>query len=766
MSTIRRLAVTAVAVTALTGGLVAPASAAPVALAPLPDTSWWGANGRVNDIVVAGDRAYIAGGFDYVGPTTGYGVSVTAGDGSGAAGQAVVNGIVRGAVADGAGGWYVVGDFNRAGGKPRQGAAHITASGAVDGWAPKVKGGSVNAVALTTAGVLLGGGFTTVNDTAASRLAMVDAASGVRVPGWNGSANSTVRALAVAGDRVYLGGDFSSVSGATRTRLARVLTSTGAVDPAWAASASASVNALAVDGAVLYAGGAFTTVSGVARQRVAALATTGGAVQPFAPALDGTVQALAVDGTGAVHAGGLFGTAAGQPRLRLASFSATGTLLPLDAQLNGCHVRHGTKDANTNPVCTPEVSSLAVAGDTLFVGGRFSRSGGTVRHDAAAFSLTDGSLTGWDPVPGDRPLTLAAAAGRVFLGGDFTSVGGQVRKGVAAIDVRTGAIDPTFRADTDNFVGALELSTDGSRLYLAGAFGSVSGLPRSYLAAVDTATSAVVPTFKPNINNNVLEMAYAQGKLYIGGQFKRIDGQTRLRAAKLDGLTGAVDPAWRADTFGPSGNLRGDGMVMGVEAAPDGSKVYLGGPFTSVNGQSVAGGIIVVDGGTGALDPRRLGGVRGCGSIGPWVNRLYLSPDGKRLYGGDVCPDDVYQWDAVNLSSASNPTGLIWRTSCNGGMQGRLEVNGHFYYGTHGGNKGSGGACLNRPGGTWVDQQRFYAFDATNGYLDPYAPKFDTPMGVWSYGAVPGGLLVGGDFAAAGDLQTVQQGLAFFPGTP
>lgn len=105
------------------------------------------------------------------------------------------------------------------------------------------------------------------------------------------------------------------------------------------------------------------------------------------------------------------------------------------------------------------------------------------------------------------------------------------------------------------------------------------------------------------------------------------------------------------------------------------------------------------------------------------------------------------------------------RAWCNGGMQGRLEMNGHFYYGTHGGNRGSGGVCLNRPGGTNVDQQRFYAFDATTGYLDPYAPKFDAPMGIWSYAAVQGGLLVGGDFAAAGDLQTVQQGLAFFPGT-
>ena len=85
--------------------------------------------------------------------------------------------------------------------------------------------------------------------------------------------------------------------------------------------------------------------------------------------------------------------------------------------------------------------------------------------------------------------------------------------------------------------------------------------------------------------------------------------------------------------------------------------------------------------------------MRGCSALGPWINRLYLSDDGQRLYGGDVCPDDIYQWDAVNLSTSSNPTGLKWRTSCNAGMQGRIEVNGHFYYGTHGGDQGEEGAA-------------------------------------------------------------------------
>jgi hypothetical protein len=293
----------------------------------------------------------------------------------------------------------------------------------------------------------------------------------------------------------------------------------------------------------------------------------------------------------------------------------------------------------------------------------------------------------------------------------------------------------------------------------------LGGKARQSLAAIDTATGQVVDGFAPNVNRNVLAVAYSKGAVYAGGPFTKVSGQARGHAVKLNATTGAVDPAWRADTYGPSGSLQRDGMVMGIEVTPDGSTVFLGGPFKTVNGTSVAGGLAVVDGVRGQLGPKQLGGVQGCGTVGPWINRLYLSDDGQRLYGGDVCPDYIYQWDAVNLSSATKPQGLNWKNLCNGGMQGRFEVNGHFYYGTHGGDKGAGGRCQAYPGGPNVTQQRFYVFDQTGG-LYPDAPEFDTPMGIWSFGATSGGLLVGGDFTFAGDRRNVQQGLAFFPGTP
>lgn len=739
-------------------------SSGPPALTYTPSPSWWGTNGRVGDIKVVGNRVYLAGGFDYVGRTTGYGVRVNTT--SGAMGPSPeIDGIVRAAAPDGQGGWYLGGDFRKVDTRGRPTLAHIAADGTVSAWAPKTDG-VVNALAVTPTGVVIGGSFTAVNSIAAQNLAMVDRATGASVSAWKASANQPVRALAVSGSGVYVGGDFTSLNGLSRSRLARVSATTGATDATFAGLANGAVRALAVDptAGVLYAGGDFTTASGgsgyVSRSRLAAFTTTTGALTSFAPAANATVEALATDPTGRVYAGGLFTTVAGVSRARLAQLLANGDVGSLNASLSGCQLRHDKKYAHGLPPCTPEVSALSVSGGVLYVGGRFGSIGSAQRHNAAAFTVDTGALTAWNPVAGDRPLVVSGASNGVFLGGEFTSVGGLVRRGLAALDARTGAADPTFQADANEYVETLATSTDGSRLYVAGNFTALQGKARSFIAAVDTSSGVVLDNFAPKMNRSVLALGFSSGSLYAGGQFTKVSGVARGHAVKLNGVTGAVDSAWVANTNGPSGSLRRNGMVQGIAPTPDGATVFLGGPFDTVNGKVVAGGLAVVSGSTGALGSRQLGGVRGCSTVGPWVNHLYLSDDGQRLYGGGVCPDDIYQWDAVNLSTPTNTTGVLWRTSCDGGMQGALEVNGHFYYGTH------GAACQTTPGGSMVARQRYAVFNGANGALFPDAPDFDSAMGVWSLAATSSGLLVGGDFTFAGSAREPQQGLAFFPGTP
>ncbi len=755
----------------LLGGVTLPSS---------PDTSWWGTNGRVMDMVTVGSRVYLGGAFDYIGPNTGHGSRVSGTTGTLRAGNQVVTGTVRAAVSDGSGGWFVGGDFQRIGSTYQPSLAHVRSDGTLADWKPLPRG-EVYALARIGSDLLVGGSFAQIGGAPATNIARLDTTTGSQVSGWTAPpTNGTVRALAASGSRVFAGGSFTTVAGAARRGLVALSSATGALDPTFSYTTVGTVYALAADGVSggVFVGGDFTgvTSAGVTtpRLRIAAFSLTGDALEKFNPAANGTVSALDADGTGAVWAGGSFSTVGGPSstvgapvtRVALAKLTTTGALDPFDAAITGCHGTHGTNSTYGFYPCTPAVMAIDVSGGTAYVAGLFSNAQGQVRHNAAAFTTSDGLLTSWDPRPGNAVLASALSGSDVYVGGELTSVGGLLRTGLAALDASTGAGVPDFTADTNQAVVTLLPASGGARLIVGGSFTAVQGQTRNRLAAITLATGALDPAFHPSFNDAVLDMDISGTLLYAGGKFTTVNGLSHAHAVKLDATSGGIYTHWAVGTSGPVGTLTAGGMVQGIQVAPDASKVYLAGPFTAVGGHAVAGGIAVVTGTYGTLVAHQLSGVTACSGKGAWVNRLYLSDDGKRLYGGGYCPDKIYQWDAVNLA-AYKAYGLNWVNVCNGGMQGRLEVNGHFYYGTHGGDQGSGGWCDLAPGLRPVAQQRFFVFRSTDGALDHLAPQFDSPMGIWSFAVVPGkGLLVGGDFTFAGDSQTVARGLALFPGTP
>lgn len=766
----RWLVALAAAVTSTATAFAAPPSAsADGGLTFTPVAGWWGTNGRVTDMVQAGDRIFLAGGFDYIGPQTGYGVGVSSADGRKLAVTPVIDGDVFAAAPDGSGGWYVAGAFTKVGGVSRRGAAQITAAGTVTSWNPKPKG-VVRAIATAANEVVLGGSISQLGNVSVSvsNIGAVDTAGGRIVPGWSSSVNGTVRTLVASSRGVFVGGEFSQVNGQARSGLARISTSSGATDSGFTGWTNGPVDAavLSSDGSKLIVGGGFSGATGngvpASRARLVAFDSGTGALLPWAPSADGPVLALASDPlSGDVYAGGQFSSVAGVARSRLAGINVSGAVTTFDASLKGCQAPQGTKDGHDFAPCTPEVDALTVAGGSLYVGGTFGQSAGAARHNAAAFTLGSSAPGAWDPVASGPVLALAPSGGNVFVGGDLTSVNGLLRRGLAALSATTGTGDPTFQLDTDRLPLDLELSPDGTRLYVAGNFSTVGGVPRDKVASIDTSTGKVDPSFIANANDTALAVEYASGAVYVAGQFTQVNKVARVHVAKLDAATGAVVAGFVADTSGPPGPLQQSGMVEGLAVRKDGSRVYLGGPFRTVNGVSTPQGIAVVDGRSGALVANQLGGVRACASIGPWITDLYLSPDENRLYGGDVCPDAIYQWDAVNLSSPSRPTGQIWQAWCDGGMQAALEVNGRFYYGTH------GARCWTSPSNhTLLSRPRFAVFDQLTGATTSATTLFNSAMGVWSMTAVPQGLLVGGDFTIVGARQTVRQGLALFPGTP
>ena len=140
-------------------------------------------------------------------------------------------------------------------------------------------------------------------------------------------------------------------------------------------------------------------------------------------------------------------------------------------------------------------------------------------------------------------------------------------------DVTTGVMT-SWAPVLNNQVYALAVSPDGSRLYVGGQFTTVNGVTRSRIAAFDTATGTLVASFAPKVNYIVKSLVATNTTVYAAGQFGTVGGTTRNRLAAFDAATGATLP-WDPNA---------DATVQALVMTPDGTKIIVGGAFTTVGG--------------------------------------------------------------------------------------------------------------------------------------------------------------------------------------
>jgi hypothetical protein len=156
---------------------------------------------------------------------------------------------------------------------------------------------------------------------------------------------------------------------------------------------------------------------------------------------------------------------------------------------------------NPNNPSKSSVRSMALSSDgvRLFVGGTFTRVGGVPRSRLAAINPLTGAVDGgWKP-SADRPVhALVVSNNKLYLGGDFMTVAGQPREQLAVVDATTGALDPNWtprahRGDDNpkNYVWAMDVSDDGTRIYVGGFFNHISGQRTGMLTALDASTGGL-----------------------------------------------------------------------------------------------------------------------------------------------------------------------------------------------------------------------------------------------------------------------------------
>lgn len=123
----------------------------------------------------------------------------------------------------------------------------------------------------------------------------------------------------------------------------------------------------------------------------------------------------------------------------------------------------------------------------------------------------------------------------------------------------------------------------GETVYVGGSFttttspNGATSVNRGNLAAYDARTGALVGTFNAHTNGAVRALAYDGTNLYVGGSFTSINGVSRGRLAAVDPVSGAVRAGWRADA---------NSNVYGLSVAVDARRLFAVGSFSTFGGAS------------------------------------------------------------------------------------------------------------------------------------------------------------------------------------
>ncbi|QIZ97877.1 PKD domain-containing protein [Leifsonia sp. PS1209] len=231
-----------------------------------------------------------------------------------------------------------------------------------------------------------------------------------------------------------------------------------------------------------------------------------------------------------------------------------------------------------------------------------------------------------------RGLGIAAsvvtAIGLVFGG---LVIAGPANADTMPPDPTNPATPPTVGADalpTTQIDGVAWAQTVvGNTVYVAGKFstarpaGSPAGsntTPRSNLLAYNITTGALITSFNVPLNAQALAVAATPdgSRVYVGGDFTTAGGGNYYRIVAISTATGQI-----VSSFRPI-------MESQVRAlAATNTAVYAGGTFSSVNGTS-RGYIAKIDASNGSL-------MTGWTASADYVvDALAVSPDGSKVYAG------------------------------------------------------------------------------------------------------------------------------------
>lgn len=232
---------------------------------------------------------------------------------------------------------------------------------------------------------------------------------------------------------------------------------------------------------------------------------------------------------------------------------------------------------------------------SLVFGGTFSSVNGVARKNIAKIRSDATIDADWNPSANNTVTTLAVdSRGNIYAGGYFTKLGPRDQSYIAKIGI-TGAPDENWNPAPDFMIESLVID-EHDDLYAGGGFTTIGGRSRRGIAKLATeGTGLVDPLWDPSPNAGTKAIALDKtGWLYLGGRFTSIQGQNHRYLARVAvGGTGVVDSNWK-----PSPDYYVDTVAL-----DEAGSVYVGGGFFNIGGGASYGLAKLTNSGSGAIDP-------------------------------------------------------------------------------------------------------------------------------------------------------------------
>jgi trimeric autotransporter adhesin len=459
---------------------------------------------------------------------------------------------------------YVGGQFTAIGNKAKNRLAALDLTvGAANNWNPNPNG-IVRALLVTSSNAFVGGDFTTISVASRRGFASIGltgtgTAQPLNLQLESAGTVNLVRSILLQGNSLYVGGQFTGALGGSHVMVAGVDITSGLPIPVplgtvfnGGVGAVFGANALASANGSVLVGGDFQSFGGVPRQRAAALSLSSGAALPWAPGFDAPVLCMAY-GTNRIYVGGSF-----------TNYNTTNVVAKLGLGLGAVDPVNGNpvpfNFLGTNQYGTAvSIYSLVVAPNALYAGGDFATVAGQPRRFLAALDPATGSpISGFNANLGGGYYgvsSLALAGTSLYVAGDFTTVNGQSIPRLTAVSPATGATN-NWLPNPNQAVTVLTASTD--TLYVGGAFtavnpGGTGSIALNHFAAFSLADNSLVPIDAAmQTYDAVSGIGASTTAIYVSGTFSSMAGDFRQNLGEMSPVDGSLY-AWNpSPDVGPS----------------------------------------------------------------------------------------------------------------------------------------------------------------------------------------------------------------------